>query len=107
MYDTKHVTNMNCSVIKVAEGKFPEDIVITLGLEDGEEAIVKIMSKGMYKDQLNEMAAGHRERCIWAYGMTDIDLFKNGNQYMLLWSPYDGLYIRYYLKEGQFENLFI
>ncbi|MFB5759021.1 hypothetical protein [Paenibacillus medicaginis] len=107
MYDTKHVNNKNCSIINVKEGKFPDDIIITLGLEDGEEAFVRIMSKGMYKDQLKEMAAGKRERCVWAYGNSDIDLYKKPEGHMLLHSPHEGLYIRYYLKDGEFEKLFI
>lgn len=107
MFDTKHVSNVNCSIVKVVEGKFPDDITITVRLEDGEDAIVIIMSKGMYKDQLSEMAAGKRERCIWSHGNSDIDLYKNPEGYMLLHSPHEGLYIRYYLKKGEFEKLFI
>ncbi|ASA22636.1 hypothetical protein [Paenibacillus donghaensis] len=107
MLDTKHLEYQNCTIKSVTQDKFPDDIIIMVGLEDGNKEKVKIMSKGMYIDQLKEMKAGERERCVWAYGNSDIDLYKRDDGYLLYHSPHEGLYIKYWLAEGEFENMFV
>lgn len=45
------------------------------------------------------------ERLYYTHGMTDIDIFKSGNDYLIYYSPNDGMYIHLFFKKDEFKKL--
>lgn len=65
---------------------------------------VLIQSTEMY-EQLNELIEGKRDRCYFAYGMTDIDFYKVHDKFALTHSPNAGYNVQLILAEGEINKL--
>ena len=59
----------------------------------------------MIKD-LQELIKNKRERCYWSFGMTDIDLFKMSNQFVVDESILPGQHTFFILSNNEFNKLY-
>lgn len=55
--------------------------------------------------QMKELMCGVRTRCYLAYRMTDIDMYKVEDKFVISNSPFETLYNDYYLTEEQFLSI--
>jgi hypothetical protein len=58
-----------------------------------------------HKTQLEEVKNGLRDRCYFAFGMQDIDVFKIDDKFALLHSPYETENRVFILADGEFDKL--
>jgi hypothetical protein len=65
---------------------------------------IKIQSYNLY-NELKELKEGKKERCYFAYGMADIDVYKSGKKYIIMNSPTEAFYHEYELSEKEFDNI--
>jgi PhoPQ-activated pathogenicity-related protein len=65
---------------------------------------IKIQSSKLY-DELVELKEDKRDKCILAYGMADIDVYKRNKVYVIMNSPTEGYYCEYELSTKEFEGI--
>lgn len=58
-----------------------------------------------FKNQLNELKEGKRERCYFSFGMQDIDFYKIGDKFATTHSPHEGLNVQLVFAKNEFEEL--
>jgi hypothetical protein len=59
-----------------------------------------------FKNQLQELYEGKRERCYFSFGNHDIDFYKNKEgKFTIRHSPYEGLNMVFVLLDGELEKL--
>lgn len=75
-----------------------QDSIFTEGHE------ILISDTNMLKE-LKELVEGKRERCYFAYGMTDIDFYKVGDKYAITDSPNAGYNIQLILANSGIEAI--
>lgn len=57
---------------------------------------------------ITKLMNGDTDRIYFTFGMGDIDIFKRGKRgddYVIYWSPNDGIYHYYFFPEEEFEKL--
>lgn len=58
-----------------------------------------------FETEINELYDNKRERCYFAYGMQDIDIYKlPDNSFAMTHSPFSGLNIQYVFADGEFAK---
>lgn len=67
---------------------------------------MKIDKSDMYQE-LVELVEGKRQRIYASHNMTDIDIYKQGKDYCIEWSPSDLSYHCFCFKEKDFINHFV
>jgi hypothetical protein len=112
MNDVKWVTLENCKVFKVYQ-ELPlfthrYNIIIHKQKENSifdDSFEVRIDSSSLFED-LTKLKENKTERCYFASGMADIDVYraKNGD-YVLHDSPSSGIHILYMISEEEFNKL--
>lgn len=70
----------------------------------GKEISIRIDQNTFDKKILDLKKKG--ETLYFTDGMKDIDIFKAKNKYCISYSPIDTLYINFYFKKKEFEQLF-
>lgn len=58
-----------------------------------------------YKIQLRELKNGSRDRCYFAYGMQDVDVFKVDDKFAFSHSPFETEHRVFVLDDGEFQKL--
>lgn len=56
-------------------------------------------------EEVLQLKEGKRERCCFAYGMQDIDLYVNNGTFAITHSPFSGLNIQYIFSDGELDKL--
>lgn len=56
-----------------------------------------------FKDEILNFT--NKNRLTYTDGMTDIDIFKQGDYYCIYWSPNDGIYHYYFFNKDEFNKL--
>ena len=110
--DDRFVHITNCEIRSLYR-KIPKDFggfLINIAYKDKDDDLfhqtmqIEIDCNKLGKDLLS-FTGKKDERLYYTNGMTDIDIYKQGDKYVIYWSPNHGKYVYFFFSKQEFEKL--
>lgn len=92
----------DCRVLSVE--KVSSEYIINIGTKVDKNVQVKVRNTN-FLVQLNDIKDNKRDRCYFSSGMTNIDVFKTSDQFVIQNSPNDYVCDDYFMSEIEFSKI--
>ena len=96
----------NCIIDNIEYRDAYDHLTFSILNEKGEkQETVRVYNRGIHQD-LRLLLAHPGGRLFWAYGMTDVDVWREDeNSFAIEVSPCDGIYTTYIVNKSELEKL--
>lgn len=97
-----------CTIQNVVWGeRYREITALSFEVVDDKGEIHPIsIQNGNAPEQLSQLRAGTRNRAIFAFGMADIDIWRQPDGYRIEWSPTEACFLNFMVSAEEMEKLF-